>query len=117
MAFGGPLQSVVNGVNSAVTTLTRAPLLGSILGKALTEVSYVGRKSGKTFTLPVGYRRRGDVVRIPVAMPDRKQWWRNFLGAGAPLTIRLGDTVRTAHAVADRDGAGRVTVVATLDAV
>jgi hypothetical protein len=114
MAFGGRARVVIDAVNSGMTALTHAPLLGPLLGRYITEISYTGRKSGKSFTLPIGYQRRGDAITIRVSMPDKKNWWRNFLGAGAPLTIRLDDVDRPAHAVATRDPAGRVTVVATL---
>lgn len=117
MAFGGPARVVVDAVNSAMTALTHAPLVGPVLGRYITEISYTGRKSGKSFTLPIGYERRGDTITIRVLMPDRKNWWRNFLGAGAPLSIRLDDVDRPAHAVATRDDAGRVKVVATLQAL
>ena len=114
MAFGGPARVLVEAVNTVMKGLTHAPLLGPVLGRYITEISYTGRKSGKSFTLPIGYRRRGDTVTIGVSLPDQKNWWRNFLGAGAPLSIRLDGTERPAHAVATRDSAGRVTVVATL---
>jgi hypothetical protein len=54
-------------------------------------------------------------VNIGVAMPDAKAWWRNFLGEGAPLRIRLVGADRTGHAVAERDELGRVRVVVRLD--
>lgn len=73
-------------------------------------ITYTGRKSGRTISLPVGYRRRGDKVVINVVMPDAKTWWRNFQGDGAPLTITLDGRDRTGHAVARRDEKGRVTV-------
>ena len=115
MAFGGPVRVLVEAVNTVMTALTHAPLLGPVLGRYITEISYTGRKSGKTFTLPIGYVRRGDTVTIRVSMPDQKNWWRNFLGAGAPLSIRLDGTEQPAHAVSTRDAAGRVTVVANLE--
>jgi len=82
----------------------------------LTEIRYTGRRSGRDVVLPVGYRRRGPDIVIGVAMPDGKKWWRNFTGAGAPLTILLGGAPRPAHAVATRDARGRVTVTVRLDA-
>ncbi len=116
MAFGGPMRLFITSVNTAVTALRHVPVLGAVIGRHITEISYVGRKSGRSFTLPVSYQVRGNTVTIRVSMPDKKSWWRNFLGAGGPLTIRLDGTDRPAHAVASRDAAGRVTVVATLDA-
>jgi hypothetical protein len=57
----------------------------------------------------------GDEIRIGVQMPDVKTWWRNFLGAGGPLTLRLNGTDRPGHAVAERDERNRVTVTVRLD--
>jgi hypothetical protein len=73
-------------------------------------VTYTGRRSGKTISLPVAYKRRGDDVVIGVSMPDAKTWWKNFLGDGAPLTITLDGRDRTGHAVARRDEKGQVAV-------
>jgi hypothetical protein len=42
------------------------------VSRSLTVVTYTGRRSGTTFSIPVGYRRAGDVVRIGVRIPDAK---------------------------------------------
>jgi hypothetical protein len=77
----------------------------------LVVIRYTGRRSGKTFETPVGYRRSGDDIVIGVMMPDRKVWWRNFLGEGGPITFVVLDGIdRTGHAIAERDAAGRVAV-------
>ncbi len=108
-------KSMVNGFNSVIMRLTEAPLLGPLLRKGFVEIAYVGRRSGKTFTTPVNYRRSGDSILIGVAMPDRKKWWRNFTGDGGPITLRLPGGDRGGHAVAVRDERGRVTVRVRLD--
>ncbi|OBJ73088.1 nitroreductase/quinone reductase family protein [Mycobacterium sp. 1274756.6] len=100
-------------VNAPVTALVT-----SRFGRALTGtvalVTYTGRRSGRTFTIPVAYRRTGDTVTIGVNLPDAKIWWRNFLGAGGPLTVRIAGRDHPGHAVATRDEAGAVRVVITL---
>ncbi|HZQ33934.1 MAG TPA: nitroreductase/quinone reductase family protein [Mycobacterium sp.] len=101
-------------LNVPVAAMTRSPRLGRLVGGTFAMVSYTGRKSGKTISLPVGYRRHGDDIVINVVMPEAKTWWRNFLGDGAPLTITLDGRDRTGHAVARRDANGRVTVEVTL---
>ncbi|TDH57593.1 hypothetical protein E2F47_02100 [Mycobacterium eburneum] len=110
------MRVFVNVFNGATTALVSAPLIGPLLRRQITTISYVGRRSGQTFSLPVGYQRSGDEVTIGVAMPDAKAWWRNFLGDGGPLTIRLDGADRTGHAVAHRDERGRVAVVVRLEA-
>ncbi|MFD9699054.1 nitroreductase/quinone reductase family protein [Lentzea sp. NPDC059081] len=107
MDFKAPL---VGRFNKCVVGLRDAPLVGKLVRKGITVVSYTGRKSGRTFTTPVGYQRKGDVVDIKVMMPDSKSWWRNFNGEGAPLTLELDGTQRTGHATSHRDDKGRVTV-------
>lgn len=96
--------------NTPVTWLMSAPVIGPLLGKQMVTITYTGRKSGKTFSTPVAYRRRGDDVTIGVAMPDAKSWWRNFLGDGGPITLEFDDGDRTGHAVSTRDDRGRVSV-------
>lgn len=108
----GPTARVVNGL---VVWLAGAPVIGPLVGKQIVSISYVGRKSGKTFTTPVAYRRTGDEVAIPVGMPDTKTWWRNFSGTGAPITLQFDDGERRGHAVSSRDDRGRVSVTVRLD--
>jgi hypothetical protein len=116
MPISGPVVRFIGVFNSGVTALAGSPRWGALVNRYITSISYVGRKSGREFTLPIGYRRHGDEVTIPVSMADQKVWWRNFLGAGAPLSIRLDGADRTGHAVATRDDRGRVSVTVALDA-
>ncbi|AQT82807.1 hypothetical protein B1R94_13500 [Mycolicibacterium litorale] len=114
MGISAVFRGAVDAVNRGATALITSPRWGRLVGLGLTQISYVGRRSGRTIRLPVGYRRRGQQIVIGVAMPDGKKWWRNFTGDGAPLTILLGGTERTGHAVATRDPRGRVSVVVSL---
>ena len=103
-------------VNKLFVGLIDAPVVGSLVRRALINIRYIGRRSGKTIETPVGYRRSGDTITINVTSPDAKSWWRNFLGEGGPITLlRLDGVDRTGHAVADRDEKGRVTVTVQLD--
>ena len=106
---------VVPMVNRLAVALLDAPVLGRIVGRGLVKIRYVGRPSGKTVELPVGYRRSGGDVIIGVAAPDAKTWWRNFLGDGGRIgLLGLDGRDRIAHAVANRDGQGRVSVTVTV---
>jgi len=116
MGYRGPLpKSAVDRVNTCVGTLRASPRWGRLVRRHLTQVTYRGRRSGRTFSTPVGYRRAADVVTIRVMMPDAKSWWRNFTGDGGSITLELDDTDRTGHAVAHRDAKGRVTVTVHLE--
>jgi hypothetical protein len=108
---------LVRAMNTTAVALLNAPVLGRIVGRGLVKIRYVGRRSGKTVELPVGYRRFGDGIIIGVAAPDAKTWWRNFLGDGGPITVLgLDGRDRIAHAVAHRDNDGGVSVTVTLGA-
>jgi F420H(2)-dependent quinone reductase len=110
--FGTP---IVPALNAVAAKLIDVPLLGNIVRRNTVMISYVGRRSGKTFTTPVSYRRIGDEIVIHVGLPDAKNWWRNFLDGGGPITLQLNGTNQTGHAVATRDDQGRVTVTVKLD--
>ena len=104
-------------VNTLFVGLIDAPVVGGLVRRGLLNIRYVGRRSGKTFETPIGYRRSGDTITIRVSMPDGKSWWRNFLGEGDPITLlKLDGRDRTGHAVAHRDDRGRVSVTVRLDA-
>lgn len=115
MARGFSDSPFVRAFNGLFVALMHAPVLGGLLRRGTVVIRYQGRKSGQTFELPVGYRRSGDTVTVRVAMPDRKNWWRNFAGEGAPLVfVGLDGADRPAHAVATRAAGGAVSVTATL---
>ncbi|ACY21736.1 hypothetical protein Gbro_2495 [Gordonia bronchialis DSM 43247] len=102
-------------VNNAITLpILRLPVIRDLAARSITVLTYTGRKSGKSVRVPVAYRRSGDEVTVGVAMADRKTWWRNFTGAGAPVALTLDGRERTGHAVSGRDEKGQVTVRITL---
>lgn len=79
-------------------------------------LTYTGRRSGRTFTIPVGYRRVGDVVTIRVDIPERKLWWRNFRGDGGRLSLEMDGARREGRATARPDDRGHLVVTVHLDA-
>jgi hypothetical protein len=96
--------------NAPIVALAASPRLGKMLRRNITLITYTGRRSGRTFSIPVAYRRRGGEIEIVPNMPDAKTWWRNFLGDGAPMSLTLDGIEHSGHAVAHRDENGRVTV-------
>jgi hypothetical protein len=108
---------LVQRLNGWMIKLRSSRLLGPLITKHLTLVTYTGRRSGRTFTLPVAYRRSDNTVTIGVQMADRKGWWRNFLGDGGPLSLELDGTQRTGHAVARPDGRSNAVVTVRLDEI
>ena len=115
MASGSNDNGFGQAVNAVAVRLINAPVLGRLVGQGLVVIRYTGRRSGNTFEIPVGYLRRGNAVTINVAAPDGKTWWRNFLGAGAELTLlNFHGADRTGHTTATRDPKGRVKVTVQL---
>jgi hypothetical protein len=103
-------------LNVPVAAMASSKLFGGLLRRNIALITYTGRRSGRVFTMPVAYRRHGDTIDIAANLPDAKTWWRNFLGEGAPMTLRINERQRVGHAVAHRDDTGRVTVTVRLDA-
>lgn len=96
-------------LNAPVAAIA-ASRFGAGIRRNITLVTYTGRRSGRTFSMPVAYRRRGDEIEIVANMPETKTWWRNFVGDGAPVSLTLDGGERAGHAIAHRDANGRVTV-------
>ena len=73
--FNSPIVGIVNKV---FIGLIDAPVVGPFVRRAMINIRYVGRRSGRTIETPVGYRRAGEKIVINVMSPDKKTWWRNF---------------------------------------
>lgn len=71
--------------NPFMTWFLRSPL-HPLLSKNTLLVTYTGRKSGKTYIIPVNYNRQ-DGMLVTVSFRQRT-WWRNLRGS-APVTLLL----------------------------
>lgn len=69
------------------------------IGEMILLLTFTGRKSGKKFTTPIGYRRVGD--KTLVLFTD-SPWYKNLLG-GAPVTVMLKGREMSGWAVATHD--------------
>lgn len=98
--------------NPALGALLRSPAHRLLSGK-FALITVTGRVSGREYTFPVLYERDGDAVRIEVGWPERKRWWRNLTGAGAHVTMRVGNEEYRGLAIARGDEASGVTVEVT----
>ncbi|WP_301146568.1 nitroreductase/quinone reductase family protein [Mycobacterium simiae] len=96
--------------NAPVAALAKSRRFGGLMNRNIVIVGYTGRRSGRSFSIPVAYRRTGDEITITANLPESKTWWRNFLGDGGPVTLELDGARRVGHAVAERNEKGRVTV-------
>jgi hypothetical protein len=104
VATGRGRFAVLNrAINPLVRWLMRSPL-HRLASRRVALISYTGRRSGRRFTIPVGYEMAGLKVTITVASPERKVWWRSLTGSGAPVELVIRGRRRTDHAVATRAG-------------
>jgi hypothetical protein len=116
LRFIGSADQLTELFNRGVIGLIESPKLGRFVNRNITRITYKGRRSGKIYSLPVGYVRVGNTVTIRSQIrSDRKSWWRNFLGTGAPLSIWMDGADRAGHATAVRHPRGSVAVTVRLD--
>lgn len=71
--------------NPIMIWLARSPLHG-LVSKQVMLITYTGRKSGQTYTIPVNYIQNGD--QFLTTSYRQRTWWRNLRG-GASATIRV----------------------------
>ena len=93
-----PIQKSVNRVARA---LLRTPLLCRALGKRLITIYVVGRKSGRSYAVPVAYTRCDGNLLVGTPFG----WARN-LRSGQPVDVRLAGKRRPAdvQVITDEDG-------------
>ena len=111
----GAFQRIAAAANSVVQPLVLSPRWGRLVDGRMTVITYTGRRSGRTFTTPVAYKRHGDEVTIKVELPDRKNWWRNFVEDDGPISVRIQGVERSGRAIAVRDARGKVNVNIVLE--
>jgi hypothetical protein len=83
--------------NAAVAWVLRSPL-HPLLSWGLMLVTVTGRRTGRVYTIPVGYQRDGDALVVLVSWPARKQWWRNYRER-RPIEVGLRGRTIGGHAV------------------
>ncbi len=94
-----PPQALFKMLNPLFTLLLRSPLHRLVSGRLLL-LTFTGRKSGKRYTIPVGYAQ--DDATLLLGTEGR--WKANL--RGAPVAVRLrGESRRgTAEVIADEEG-------------
>jgi hypothetical protein len=75
-------------VNPAMSFILRSPL-HRLLSDNLMLLIYDGRKSGKRYSIPVGYMQEGDTLTVF----SHAGWAKNFTG-GHPVAVRLRGQLR-----------------------
>jgi deazaflavin-dependent oxidoreductase (nitroreductase family) len=102
-------------VPPVVRALARTPL-HRMLGSRLLVLTYTGRRTGRTYELPVMAAPPGDDLVVVAGWHEGKSWWRNFGEEPREVTVRVGGRRRpfTARRLAPDDGRYREAVDAYL---
>jgi deazaflavin-dependent oxidoreductase (nitroreductase family) len=82
--------------NSFISRLLRSPF-HRLLSRRFMLITVTGRKTGREYTTPVNYVRRGD--EVTVLSRKGRTWWLNLKGGG-PVMLHIGGE--------DLAGVGRV---------
>jgi deazaflavin-dependent oxidoreductase (nitroreductase family) len=97
--------------NSLVRGVLRSPLHRTT-SRSLLLLTYRGRRTGKEYTLPVGYARYlEDELVVLAGRPGGKTWWTNMRG-GLPVRVHLAgrDLEGVARLVTGEDALPRLAV-------
>jgi len=74
-------------LNPLMLAILRSPFHW-VLSSGLMALTVTGRRSGRRYTIPVGYQKQGNRVTVLVSRAARKQWWRNYQ-LPAPVACRI----------------------------
>ena len=69
-----------------------------LLSRGLILITVTGRRTGRRYTIPVGYLETSDAVVVLVGDAPAKTWWRNYTQPG-PIEVRLRGVQRFGRAV------------------
>ena len=83
--------------NSLMKWAVTTPGIQAWVGQGVALLSFTGRKTGRHYTIPVGYQREGDTVTV--VTKRLRNWWRNF-ETPAEVELRLAGHEYTGKAEA-----------------
>jgi hypothetical protein len=102
--LNAPAENVPAWLNAMMTLFLKTPLLQTAIGKQLALLSFSGRRSGRRYTIPISYGKRGSSILI--LTEKSRSWWRNFEDEPAVELRLAGKTVKgkaEAHVATDAD--------------
>jgi deazaflavin-dependent oxidoreductase (nitroreductase family) len=77
--------------NPIVRAALKSPLHRPFSG-VLLVLSYEGRRSGRTRSLPLQYARHGGSLVVMAGTASRKRWWKNFREPTRVVVTLAGET-------------------------
>ena len=75
-------------INPLMVSILHMPGLHWLVSTGLMTITVTGRRSGRVYTIPVGYQRCGNELVVLVSNARHKNWWRNYEEPRA-LELRL----------------------------
>lgn len=94
--------------NPLVTRVLRSRAHGLLSGR-LIVLEYRGRRTGRTYAIPLRYAEATDGRLVALAVePAGKQWWRSFVGPRRAVVLHRGQQHEVVGSLAEgtaRDGA------------
>lgn len=89
-------------VNSWMKWALTAPGIQKMVGQGVALISFKGRRTGRSYTIPVSYHREDDVVTI--VTKRQRDWWHNF-ESPRQVDLRLAGRMYTGKARIETDEA------------
>src|SRR5437870_13848474 len=81
------VDSIMSMLNPVIGAVLRSPL-HRLVSPGLLLLTVTERRTGRRYSIPVGYQRDGDDLVVMVSEARSKQWWRNY-EEPAPIEMRL----------------------------
>jgi deazaflavin-dependent oxidoreductase (nitroreductase family) len=97
-----PSRRALRLINPFVSMILRSPLHRALSSRLLL-LTFTGRKTGKRYTIPVGYTREDDTLTIFSSY----SWWKNLRG-DFRVAMHLQGRKRTGHAEVIEESAAAV---------
>lgn len=107
MIIGRRIVQTLTNILQPVLTNER---LMSRFGITVCHIRYQGRRSGTPFELYAWCKPGPNSVRIDVAAPQNKNWWRNFTGSPHPIEVEYQGKNHVGTAVSVGKPPGKVHV-------
>lgn len=83
-SFSASTQVLTKGLNIILSAILHSPFHGKLSHKFML-LSFKGRKSGKRYTLVVGYRREGEMLEVI----SPRNWWKNLRRENTQVSVLL----------------------------
>ena len=97
-----PEDKPPNWANSIMKWALTVPGLRSTVGQNVAVLTFTGRRTGKSYTIPVSYYREDDLVTVITKRARR--WWHNF-ETPIEVELRLAGSMYTGKAwITNDDG-------------